>query len=386
MVRSSLSLGLLTRLASGRRGAPMRIAHVFKDAFPPVAAGITRYMADMAAESVARGCQVDVYVGGVSHTRSETRSDGVTIHRFRETARALSMPLSVPLVRAVASIDADVIHVHSPNPIGELGAVANGRVGGVVVSFHAQLGKQSFLGPLYAPLQRALLDKSCRVLAASQMLADSHDLEPARGKIEFAPYGVSPRMLAPAPSTERSPSGSLRLLFVGRLVYYKGIEVLLDAVARVADVELSIYGDGPLRATVEDRISSDPLLEGRAVLVTDSDDARLVEAHAQHDVVVLPSVSRAEAFGLSMAEAMANGLPAISTSLGTGTDWVNRAGETGLVVSPGDPADLADAIEQIKDDGLRARLANGAIDRARTRFDFSHHADLVHHVYEQAVA
>ena len=364
----------------------VRIAHVFKDAHPPVPAGITRYIADLAAASTARGADVDVYVAGVRHTRTDDRPDGVRIHRFSETTRALSMPLSLPLVNAARTIDADIIHLHLPNPIGELGAVANRGDHGLVLSFHAQLGKQKVLGPVYGPLQRSLVRKADRVLASSRTLMQAPELADAGERLRFAPYGVSPRMVAPEPGAFRPLDGPLRVLFVGRLVYYKGVEVLLDAIEDLPDVEVSIFGDGVLREPLEARLADDPALAARVRMRHDADDDEIIAAHLDHDVVVLPSVSRAEAFGLSMAEAMANGLPAISTSLGTGTDWVNLHDESGLVVPPNDAPALRAALESLRDDELRGRLAAGAVERARTVFSFDAHADQIHQWYEEAAS
>jgi len=364
----------------------VRIAHVFKDAHPPVAAGITRYVADLAAASVKRGAEVDVLVAGVKHTRSEMRPDGVRIQRFRESARALSMPLSVELVKAAASVEADIVHLHLPNPVGELGAVANKGNHGLVLSFHAQLGKQKALAPVYGPLQRKLMSRADRVLASSRTLMEAPELERAGDRLRFAPYGVSPRMVAPEPRMFRPLDGPLRVLFVGRLVYYKGIDVLLDAVSDLDDVALTILGDGAMREALSSRIEADRTLSSKVVMRHDADDDAVIEAHHDHDVIVLPSVSRAEAFGLSMAEAMANGLPAISTSLGTGTDWVNIHGESGLVVAPEDATALRDALGAMRDDAVRRRLAAGATTRARTVFDFEAHADRVHEWYDEAIA
>ncbi len=364
----------------------VRIAHVFKDAHPPVPAGITRYIADLAAASTARGAEVDVYVAGVRHTRTDDRPDGVRIHRFSETTRALSMPLSLPLVNAARTIDADIIHLHLPNPIGELGAIANRGDHGLVLSFHAQLGKQKVLGPVYGPLQRSLVRKADRVLASSQTLMKAPELADAGERLRFAPYGVSPRMVAPEPGAFRKLDGPLRVLFVGRLVYYKGVEVLLDAIEDLPDVEVSIFGDGVLREPLEARLAQDPGLAARVRMRHDADDDEIIAAHLDHDVIVLPSVSRAEAFGLSMAEAMANGLPAISTSLGTGTDWVNLHDESGLVVPPNDAPALRAALDSLRDDDLRGRLAAGAVERARTVFSFDAHADQIHQWYEEAAS
>jgi|GEM_PF-6114136 len=151
------------------------------------------------------------------------------------------------------------------------------------------------------------------------------------------------------------------------------------------DVELTVVGDGALRGDLERLLAESPELTARVRMVHDASDDDVIEMHGQHDVVVLPSVSRAEAFGLSMAEAMANGLPAISTQLGTGTDWVNIHDETGLTVPAGDSQALGVAIDQMRDADLRCRLAEGAITRARSVFAFDRHADLVHDNYERAL-
>ena len=364
----------------------MRVAHVFKDSYPPVVAGITRYVADLAAASAKRGVEVEVRVAGVRRSRSEQRPDGVTIHRFRESGRALSMPLSAALVRAASKVDADVVHVHLPNPVGEFGALANRGSHGLVVSFHAQLGRQRFLAPVYGPLQSALVRKADRVLAASPAMMKAPELALGADRLRLVPMGVSPRMLAPDPAMEISLNGPLRVLFVGRLVYYKGLDVLLDAIAPMSFVELAIIGDGEMRNALSVRIAADQRLSTKVVVHHDIDDDALVAAHLSHDVFVLPSISRAESFGLSMAEAMANGLPAISTSLGTGTDWVNLHDKTGLVVAPGDVVGLRGAIESMRDDKLRNRLAAGSIERARGVFSFDRHLDLVHRCYEAAIA
>jgi len=101
-------------------------------------------------------------------------------------------------------------------------------------------------------------------------------------------------------------------------------------------------------------------------------------------VIVLPSTHRSEALGLAMMEAMASGVPVVSTELGTGTSWVNQHEVTGLVVPPGDPAALARAINTlVDDDALAARC--GAAARARIECEFSHDvmARRVLRVYER---
>src|SRR6202022_1893671 len=208
---------------------------------------------------------------------------------------------------------------------------------------------------------------------SSETMASAPELERHRQKIEVLPYGVSPRLGGPGKRLDggavRRHDGPLRLLFVGRLVYYKGIDVLLKALALAPEADLRIIGDGADRVQLE-ALSSQLGVAGRTQFVGPLADRELQQAYMDADVFVLPSVSRAEAFGLAMVEAMSNGVPAISTSLGTGTDWVNLDGVTGLVVQPGDATALAEAIEVLRDADVRARLGAGAFDRTQKMFSF----------------
>jgi glycosyltransferase involved in cell wall biosynthesis len=166
----------------------------------------------------------------------------------------------------------------------------------------------------------------------------------------------------------------------------KGIEVLLDAIEGHDRFEVTIVGDGALRESIRERVAASGELSKQVTLIHGASDDAVIAQHGAHDVVVLPSVSRAEAFGLSMAEAMANGLPVISTQLGTGTDWVNRDGVSGLTVPASDADALRGALDRLLDDETRLRLAAGALERARTVFSFERHADLIHRHYDASLA
>ena len=364
----------------------MKIVHVFKDAYPPLVAGITRYIADLSSEFVARGHEVSVVVAGVKTSRVDIESDGVRIVRCAELGRALSMPLSPELANTIRRESCDVIHVHMPNPIGEWGVLRRGGDVAHVVTFHAQLGKQRVLAPLYSPLQSAVLKRASRVLVSSSAMSQVSELKAAHevGNVEVLPFGVSPKLIGSTVARDDRPSGSpMRLLFVGRLVYYKGIEVLLDALEQIENCTLTVVGEGPLGEMVERRCEGE--LSGRVTWLRGVDDDALRLVYADHDVFVLPSVSRAEAFGLAMAEGMANGLAVVSTRLQTGTDWVNEHGASGLVVEPGSVSQLTAALRELQaDPELRQRLASGARTRALTHMSFTHHADAIEAIYCRA--
>jgi rhamnosyl/mannosyltransferase len=359
----------------------MKIVHAYKDAYPPLIAGITRYIAMVAGTAAQRGHDVEICVAGVGHSRRDVLPDGVVVNRYAEHGRLLSNPLSPALVRAIRRIKADVIHLHMPNPLGELGAVQQETP--IVSSFHSQLGRQRMLEPFYRPLQQRLLSRSTCVLVSSPRMLELPELQRHRDRTVVLPYGVDPDLVGPGPA-ERAPDTPIRLLFVGRLVYYKGIEVLLDAVSLLEGVELTIIGEGPLGPELSRRVMGEDTLRGRVIIRGGVSDTELAAAYRTHHVFVAPSVSRAEAFGISMAEALANGLPAISTSLGTGTDWVNEHGTTGLVVPPKDPAALEAAIEALKEISLWTRLSRGAQEVAQLRYSPVAHCDVLFRQYEAA--
>jgi len=138
----------------------------------------------------------------------------------------------------------------------------------------------------------------------------------------------------------------------------------LDALALLRDVCLVIVGEGPLRSQLEGR-ARELAISQRVRWLGQLSDDDLAGAFSGADVFVLSSVAPSEAFGLVQVEAMAAGLPVVSTRLGTSVEIVNVDGATGTVVDPGDPRALARAIRGlVEDEALRGRLSAGALKHA----------------------
>ena len=176
------------------------------------------------------------------------------------------------------------------------------------------------------------------------------------------------------------------VLFLGCLRAYKGIPFLLEAMARLANARLVIAGDGAQRDALKEMARELGLGErvhfaGR---VSEAEAVALLRAAA---VFVLPAHQRSEAFGLCQIEAMACGLPVISTDLPTGVPEVNKHGESGLIVPPADPAALAGAIEALlKDPARRRELGEGGRHRAQTLYRAERMAEDVARVYREVLA
>ena len=151
--------------------------------------------------------------------------------------------------------------------------------------------------------------------------------------------GITPLVPEHRPPRERMPwLGSMRYLFVGRLIERKGVDVLLDAFSRIEQGELWIAGDGPVQPTVEAAASKDP----RIRLLGHVEGEALADAYRQSDVLVVPSLY--EPWGLVVHEGLAHGLGVITTDqVGAAYDLIDH-GTNGYVVEAGSSEQLTDSM------------------------------------------
>jgi rhamnosyl/mannosyltransferase len=241
---------------------------------------------------------------------------------------------------------------------------------------------------VHAPQLRAAgIDFVVLTAAHGRELVDEHD---DGVRIAVVPFGVDPdewSMRPPLADEIRARYPGPLVVLLGRLVHYKGAEVLVEAM-RDVDATALIVGDGPRRPGAEalaQQLGVHAEGSGRVVFTGAIDDAeRAAYLHAA-DVFVLPSTNRGEAYGIVQLQAMATGTPSISTELGTGTSWVNRDGETGLVVPTRDPVALAKAInELLADDARRAAMGEAASRRVRNELTSEQMFSSLRGLYEAA--
>lgn len=338
----------------------MRVLQVYKDVHPFVRGGIERYIHDLSSFLARRGHQVTVLVAG--RRAGRRRVSGFEVVGYPCIARVLSNPVSPGLGRILSSIEADVAHFHVPLPSAVMARLLSAGRTPYIVTYHSDIVRQAFLLPLYGPFLRRFLRGAERVLATSPVYRDTSPYLSGLSNTEVVPIGTDTSVFTPAAGkTEGSYA-----LFVGRFRSYKGIEVLLRAWREFPDRRLVMVGGGPLEGLVSGAVRRYRL---NIAVERDPDDGRLLELYRHAGFLVLPSTMRSEAFGMVQTEAMACGVPVISTSLPTGVPWVNRHGVSGLVVPPGDPRALAEAVRKMDDPALRRRLSKGAVRRAREEFD-----------------
>lgn len=332
----------------------MRVVHVYKD-HDPVPGGIEHTIRDLARAQATAGLDVAVLVTDPGGQPRREVVHGVRILRVPRFATLASTPLPHGMGRALAALAPDLVHVHMPYPPGSVTAWWHRHRAPYVITYHCDIVRQQRLLIAYRPLLRRILRDAAAVMPTSQRYAEtSAVLADAAVPLTPVPLGIDPaplRAAAAAAAAEHdvaaaSDSGRT-VLFAGVHRHYKGVDVLLRAMTQLpAEIRLIVAGDGPLRTAWQD-LAVALELEGRVDFVGRVDDAALHRLYASADAVVLPSTSRAEAFGLVLLEAMAAGVPAVTTEVGSATSEVVVDGVTGAVTRPGDPDALADAIARV---------------------------------------
>jgi glycosyltransferase involved in cell wall biosynthesis len=277
---------------------------------------------------------------------------------------------------ALRKARADVIVLHEPHPIALVADFLARPSGRLFVWFHSEVVRPAWrYRTMYRPFLRRVLDRAERIIVASPPMAEhAEQLAGHRDKCTVIPYGIdaarfacTPGMAARAAEIRRHHGAPL-VLFVGRMVPYKGVDVLLRAL-QGTDLRAVLVGDGPLRTSLEQQAAAIGLGD-RVTFAREVQHEELVALYNACSLFVLPSVTRAEAFGMVQLEAMACGKPVVCTDLPSGVPWVNRHGETGLVVPPGDADALRSAIQRIVGDPSLA-ASMGAMGRQRVATEFT---------------
>jgi glycosyltransferase involved in cell wall biosynthesis len=345
----------------------MHILQIYKDYFP-VLGGIENHVRDLSAALVARGHHVTILVTSLDrHTTTEQPQPGLTVIKAARSLHLASTPLSLSMLHIARGLRPDLAHLHFPYPPGDLVAMALPGQPPLVVTYHSDIVRQRALLYAYRPLLELTLHRAARILPTSpNYLVSSPFLRRHAARCAVVPLGIEADRFAQADprhvASIRARYDAPLALFVGRLRYYKGLHVLLNAMPSVRG-ELLIGGSGPERERLERQAAQLGVAE-RVHFLGDIPDDELPALFQSADVFVMPAHLRAEALGLAQIEALASGLPCVSTELGTGTSFANRHGETGLVVPPGDAPALAAALNTLLADAdLRGRL--GAAGRGR---------------------
>ena len=350
----------------------LKVLHAGKF-YPPSRGGVETVLEDLCT-GTARDWRVDAVVSNHSPRTVRERRDGVGLVRAAALAMFGPVPVCPTLPFHLWRRRHDCVILHEPNALAALALLLWTRARHLVIWHHSDPLRPGWALHPYAVLQRFLYRRATCVIASSPRLAESSTVLRFAGTTAIIPYGIALERFAGTTDGQAARAEAIRagypgprVLFVGRLVYYKGLDILLEAFTKCPGT-LLVIGRGPLENTLKGMAAA-LHIRSRVAFLPEVPSDELVAYYHAADVFVLPSTERTEAFGIVQIEAMACGLPVVSTDLPTGVPWVNQDGITGLVVPPRDPDALAAAINRLLDDSaLRERMGEEGRRRATEVF------------------
>lgn len=336
--------------------APMTVCLVCPR-FAPYVGGVERHVERLATHLASAGVRVEVLTqaargviaaaGGVQHR------DGYLVRRFPLLHPAAGDLVAPGLVAALGTTDADVVHAHNYHALPAALAAARARDRRFVLTPHyhgtGSTTVASAAHRVYRPLVgRPMMARADVVIAVSpseKSLLTRHFGPDVASRTVVVPNGarVTPRSRAAGERPERI------VLAVGRLQPHKRVDVLIRALALVpGDVRLVVVGDGSERAGLA-RLAATLGVSHRVTMPGRVDDAELDDWMRR--ATVFATASRVEAFGLTFADALASGVPAVAADIPAHRDLVRMAFGTpapdhvALVANTADPTCFAAAIE-----------------------------------------
>jgi len=347
---------------------------------PPLGAGAGNATANIARHLAAGGDDVLVLTSGFRGLRREEQVDGYRVRRVRTLRRRVDRSTAAEMVSFIVGAIAPAIGearrfrpevtcsffglpsgplalllerlLGIPYLVSLRGGDVPGFLPGDLAAFHRVTG----------PVIRSIWRHSRGLIANGEGLATLAHQSLPEVDVRVIENGVDCDLFRP-PDRER-PDRPMRLLLVGRLVRQKAFGDVLTAVSKVrAPVVLRLVGDGPDRSALAE-LARRLGLEASVEFVGWAPREELPGHYQWADVFVLPSLE--EGVSNAVLEAMAAGLPIVTTDVAGNRDLVGQ--ENGTLVQPGDVAAIRSAIDELAEDGagLRRRAA-ASRDRALGR-------------------
>jgi glycosyltransferase involved in cell wall biosynthesis len=370
----------------------MKIAQVSKY-FHPHKGGIESHVLGISEEFTRRGHSVVVFASNDPKAPKEEMYTGIRIVRSSVWFTLFNGPFTPGMVLKLFREDYDVLHIHLPDPANSLFALIAAKIKRkpFYVTYHADIIKDSWYQKpfvyAYGLILNLVLGGAKQIIATTpDYVAKSQIPDRYREKIVIAPNFVDAKRFNPGIEGSRirnefSLQNKKVVFFLGRLVPYKGVEYIISAFREVKkeipEAVLIIAGRGPLEDELKMRAVDEKVED---VLFLQPEDDKIPEYYAACDIYVMPSVTRQEAFGIALLEAMSCGKPTITTNI-SGMPYV--VGDAGLKVDIANIEQLSQAmIKLLLDDELRKELGEKGRKRVMEEFTVEGVADKLLELYK----
>lgn len=327
--------------------------------YPPYFGGVEVFTKLLAEESVKNGYETEVLSYSLDSKTSVELINGVKVFRAGVLFTLFSQPVSFTYIKRFFKTykKFDTLHFHSLNPLIEFFSLFTSHKNKRVVTFHHDFFKPGlmgfFLGISYIPFLKLFLSQANTICTSSKFNETLFpNLKKFKEKCKTIPFGIkNPEKII----TETNPNPhsinkkNNYLLFVGRLVKYKNLQTLLKAMLQVEST-LLIIGSGPEEKNLKHFCSNLGLKDKVKFISKIDSDKDLYAYFKKAQAFILPSYSYGETFGIVLLEAMALGLPLITSNNIPSIAELNAHEVTGLQYEAGNEKDLADKINILLND------------------------------------
>ena len=365
---------------------PNSVLHLGKY-YPPHMGGMEIYLQHLVSGQ-SQVMEVSAIVANDLRRTQVELLDGAEITRVASLGVVASMPITPTMAWHIRRSKADLVHLHTPNPGAALALLVGGHSGKLMITHHADTLGRKQIRRMSDPFVQKVIERAAAIIVTSKRyLETSVELAPFRDKCQIIPLGIDPTPFngdhTAAGKSIRTKYGERLILAVGRLVPYKGFEYLIRSMKSVNGV-LLLAGTGPLQDELQGCIQQCGVQDKVIMLGRVEDIAQYYKAVS---IFVIPSITRAEAFGVVQMEAMASGVPVINTDIPSGVPEVSVHGKTGLTVPPRDPVALANAITLLLDNpALRLQFGEAARERVRDMFTVQQMVAQTMNVYDSVLS
>jgi glycosyltransferase involved in cell wall biosynthesis len=353
----------------------MKILHIGKY-YPPYFGGIEKVNFDLVEGLNQLGVKTDVICFN-DKNESEIENNTYSIYRMSRLFEKFSLPFSFSYffkLRAIIN-NYDIVHLHLPNPLATIFLLCTNFRGKIVLHWHSDIIKQKFFKKIYIPFDYLIKQKATSIVVTSDnYLNNSDDLKGFKEKCSVIPIGIDPlelRIDKAFLEILKSRYVDKKIIFsLGRLIYYKGFECLIEATKNLSDDTMVLIGGiGPLESKLKNLIKQNNL-DHKVKLLGKIPFEHLGAYFQLANLFCLPSTHKSEAFGVVLIEAMSLGCPQLVFNIkGSGVPWVVENKKTGLVVESVDVKSLTDNLNKlISDEVLLKKLRTNSFKRFNTEF------------------
>ena len=328
----------------------------------------------------------------------KTIYNGSSIIRCGTFFNIASTPISIKFFAWFRKLrnNYDVVHIHHPNPLAAIALFFFPVKGKVVLHWHSDILTHEILYFLFSFFERKMLQRADLILGTSPTyIQHSPHLQAFHAKCKYlhcctdeSKFSINP---ARVEEIKRSYDNRKIVFSLGRFIYYKGFEYLIEAASFLSDeYVVLIAGGGPLRDMYIDTIDRLKLFN-KVFLIQDVSQEEIGNYFEACDVFCLPSCQKTEAFGIVLIEAMLFGKPIVSTAVtGSGITWVNANGITGFNVEPRNSHELAEAIGRIFHENLQDKFGENGRQRYKSKFSreefLMKYTELIEHMFKVETA